>query len=86
MQSKSTDQEVPESYFDQAAFNYALSEIGTSHAGSLSVRGRKMGCEGDEDEHSKASFYTSYTAVTDENQQVRKERGRVSFTFELVTF
>jgi hypothetical protein len=32
----------------------------------------------DEDEQSRASVYTSYTAPTDEEGLVRRERGRVS--------
>jgi hypothetical protein len=63
---------------DQPAFNYTPSQFATSYAGSMPGTGRHTKPR-DEDEQSRASAYTSYTARTDDAEGfVRRERGRVS--------
>jgi hypothetical protein len=61
---------------DQAAFNYTPSQAATSYAGSMSgPAGHRVNHE--DDGHTNASFYTSYTQVTDD-RLVRTEGNRVS--------
>jgi len=62
---------------DQAAFNYTPSQAATSYAGSMSGPvGHRANRE--DDGHTNASFYTSYTQATDVDGLVRKEGNRVS--------
>lgn len=64
-------------YPDQPAFNFTPSQFATSYAGSMSgTRGHRV--NRDDDDQSKASFYTSYTEATDGDGLVRKEGNRVS--------
>jgi phosphoribosylamine-glycine ligase len=65
------------SYPDQSPFNYTTSQAATSYAGSMSATRRTRL---DEDEQSKASFYTSYTTQTSGDREVKTEGGRVSFS------
>jgi hypothetical protein len=60
---------------DQAAFNYTPSQAATSYAGSMSGQaGYRANRE--DDSHTNASFYTSYTQATDD-RLIRKEGSRV---------
>jgi hypothetical protein len=61
---------------DQVAFNYTPSQAATSYAGTMSgPAGHRANRE--DDGHTNASFYTSYTQATDDGL-VRREGNRVS--------
>jgi hypothetical protein len=79
MESKGSNQDSSNttSYPDQSPFNYTTSQAATSYAGSMSATGRTRL---DEDQQSKASVYTSYTAQTSGDRAVKTEGGRVSFS------
>ena len=61
-------------YVDQAALNYTPSQVATSHIGSMSALRTTF----DDDDQSRVSAYTSYTAPGDDEGLIRRERGRVS--------
>jgi hypothetical protein len=69
-------------YPDQPALNFTPSQFATSYAGSMSgTGGHRLNRE--DDDQSKASFYTSYAEAPDGDGLVKKEGNRVSFVSAL---